>query len=245
MEEQGEAAQPVPNRRPSSLRWRILRRALLRSRRSDEQLEAMMSKVSRKAKQGFNLIPCQLMDLAHHHDQVEVDSDSCSNSSISRGLSGACFRYSLPAENSPHLLLFQRRDSCTNINDFEICNKYDIDNTGLVCPWPSEEILSYYCLLHADMFSTFFKQFHKGLVRTVNFLLKGSAPSEAIFFSPKRGDSLDKFLEEVKESGLHFSISEKYDDRIWKRHQELSKGDESWPNYDADHCYPLLIKISR
>ena len=27
----------------------------------------------------------------------------------------------------------QRRDSCANINDFEICNKYDIDNTGLVC----------------------------------------------------------------------------------------------------------------
>lgn len=334
MEEPGKDARvPVPNVRPSSLRWRILRQALLRSRspRSDEKVEAMMNKVSRKAKQGFNLIPCQLMDVAHHHhhrNQAEEDSDSCSNPIISCGLSDVCFRYSLPTETSPQLLLFQRRESCANINDFEICNKYDIDNTGLVCPWPSEEILSYYCLSHADMFRskriielgagyglaglviatvseasevvisdgnpqvvdyirqsisanskafgntivnpmllhwneeefarlshmfdfivasdcTFFKEVHKGLVRTVNFLLKGSGPSEAIFFSPKRGDSLDKFLEEVEESGLHFSLSEKYDERIWKRHQELSKGDESWPNYDADHCYPLLLKISR
>lgn len=295
MEEHGkEARAPVPNVRPSSLRWRILRQALLRSRspRSDEKVEAMMNKVSRKAKQGFNLIPCQLMDVAHHHhhhNQAEEDSDSCSNPNISRGLSDVCFRYSLPTETSPQLLLFQRRDSCANINDFEMCNKYDIDNTGLVCPWPSEEILSYYCLSHADMFRskriielgagyglaglviatvseasevvisdgnpqvvdcilltcTFFKEVHKGLVRTVNFLLKGSGPSEAIFFSPKRGDSLDKFLEKVEESGLHFSLSEKYDERIWKRHQELSKGDESWPNYGADHCYPLLLKISR
>ncbi|KAJ8443606.1 hypothetical protein Cgig2_019588 [Carnegiea gigantea] len=210
--------------------------------------------------------------------KLEMEDSSSGPSSISQSQIGRSSEFGS-----------QRRDSCANISDFEICNKYDIDNTGLVCPWPSEEILSYYCLSHADMFRskriielgagyglaglviatvseasevvisdgnprvvdcilltcTFFKEVHKGLVRTVNFLLKGSGPSEAIFFSPKRGDSLDKFLEEVEESGLHFSLSEKYDERIWKRHQELSKGDESWPNYDADHCYPLLLKISR
>lgn len=317
---------PVP--KPSSLRWKILRQALLRSRQPDEKLEAMMNKVSRKAKQGFNLIPCKLVDAAnHHHNQVEQDSDSTSYSNNSRGLSDVCIRYTLPTEMSQELLLFQRRDSCTNINDFEICKKYNIDNTGLVCPWPSEEILSYYCLSHADMFRskriielgagyglagiviaaaseasevvisdgnpqvvdyirrsistnseafgdtivepmllhwneeqfttlshmfdfivasdcTFFKEFHKGLVQTLK-LLKDSGPSEALFFSPRRGDSLVKFMKELDETGLHFSLSENYDDKIWKRHQELLKGDESWPNYDADHCYPLLLKISR
>lgn len=27
----------------------------------------------------------------------------------------------------------QRVDDRANLNDFEICNRYDIDNTGLVC----------------------------------------------------------------------------------------------------------------
>lgn len=92
---------------------------------------------------------------------------------------------------------------------------------------------------------TFFKEYHKDVARTVKLLLKDSGPSEAIFFSPKRGDSLDKFLKEIQDGGLHFSLSENYDERIWKRHQELLKGHGSWPNYEADHCYPLLLKISR
>uniref|UniRef100_A0A5B7BXH2 Calmodulin-lysine N-methyltransferase n=1 Tax=Davidia involucrata TaxID=16924 RepID=A0A5B7BXH2_DAVIN len=90
---------------------------------------------------------------------------------------------------------------------------------------------------------TFFKEFHKGLARTIKFLLKNKGPSEAIFFSPKRGDSLDKFLVEIKESGLHFSITEMYDTEVWRRHQSFIKGDDSWPNYEKDHCYPLMVRI--
>lgn len=92
--------------------------------------------------------------------------------------------------------------------------------------------------------STFFKEFHKDLARIIKFLLKKVGPSEALFFSPKRGDSLDKFLEEIEGNHLHFSIIENYNAEIGKRHQMLMSGDESWPNYDKDHCYPFLVRIT-
>ncbi|XP_021727582.1 calmodulin-lysine N-methyltransferase-like isoform X2 [Chenopodium quinoa] len=308
--------------KPSTLRWKILRNALLCRSQSDEKSESqeIINRISRKGKgnQSFDLIPCHLHPISSDNFEVE-------------GLTmDACYCYSLPTSKNidPNLFLFQRRDNCASISDFEICNKYDIDNTGVVCPWPSEEVLSYFCLSHADMFRsksvielgagyglaglviaaaseasevvisdgnpqvidyiqrsiaanpeafgstnvtpkllhwnqdevetlshkfdiviasdcTFFKKFHKGLVRTVKLLLKDSCFSEAIFFSPKRGDSLDKFLEEITKGGLRYSMSDKYDDRVWMRHQELMKGDQSWPNYEANHCYPLLLKISR
>ncbi|XP_074308585.1 calmodulin-lysine N-methyltransferase [Silene latifolia] len=298
----------------STLRWKILRQSLLSSKlqpHSDEKSQEIMDSVSRKGKKGFGLIQCTQKD--YNFDE---------------GFNHLCVSYSLPTPAAPNLLLFQRRDSCAIINDFEVCNKHDIDNTGLVCPWPSEEVLSYYCLSHADMFRcknvielgagyglaglviatvseasevvisdgnpqvvdyiqqsvagnsgafgatvvepkllhwnqeefgtlshkfdvivasdcTFFKEVHKGLVQTLKSLLKDTCSSKAILFSPKRGDSLDKFLEEVQKSGLHFSVSEDYDDRVWERHQQFMKGDQSWPNYDPNHCYPLLIQISR
>lgn len=100
-------------------------------------------------------------------------------------------------------------------------------------------------LLRLSFCSTFFREFHKGLVQTIRCLLKEEGPSEAIMFSPKRGDSLDKFLVEVKDSGLNFSITEMYENEIWRRHQRFINGDNSWPNYDKDHCYPLFIRITR
>ncbi|KAF8405391.1 hypothetical protein HHK36_010296 [Tetracentron sinense] len=55
---------------------------------------------------------------------------------------------------------------------------------------------------------TFFKEFHEGLARIVKSSPKYSGASEAIFFSPKRGNSLDKFLEEIKRIGMHFRTIE-------------------------------------
>lgn len=91
---------------------------------------------------------------------------------------------------------------------------------------------------------TFFKQFHKGLARTVKSLLKHSATSQAIFLSPKRGDSLDKFLGIIKENGLSCELIENYDPTVWNLHKKLVSGeDRTWPNYDKEHCYPLLVRI--
>ncbi|GLT44562.1 hypothetical protein SLA2020_184480 [Shorea laevis] len=307
-----EAASDSGTSKASSLRWKILRQAILprlSSQNPDDESQTGIRSVSRKATKGFNLIPFQLL----HEDSQSRDARLC---------------YTLPTPGSPKLVLTQRVDNCADLKDFEICNEYNIDNTGLVCQWPSEDVLAYFCLSHADIFRsrrvielgsgyglaglviaattealevlitdgnpqvvdyiqhnvdanfevfgdtkvksmtlhwnqdeisnlsntfdviiasdcTFFKEFHKDLARTVQCLLKNVGSSEAIFFSPKRGDSLDKFLEEIKETGLHFSITEYYDAEIWKRHQGLMKGDHDWPGYVKDHCYPLLVRVTR
>lgn len=78
----------------------------------------------------------------------------------------------------------------------------------------------------------------------VKRLLKHSKASEAIFLGPKRGDSLHKFLERIREIGLNYELIKHYDDLIWSLNQKFLGGnDASWPNYDAEHCYPLLLRI--
>ncbi|XP_062102586.1 calmodulin-lysine N-methyltransferase isoform X2 [Humulus lupulus] len=306
------------NNKTSSLRWTLLRQALLRRTppqpsAAEGQSESTIKRISRKAMHGFNLIPYQL---------VNNDSDAILNRQNNSRDATLC--YTLPIDGAPKLFLTQRVNNVADISDLEFCNKHDIDNTGLVCQWPSEDVLAYFCLSHADLFRskrvielgsgyglaglviaavteaseiiitdgnpqvvnyiehnidansrafgatkvksmalhwnqdeisnisysfdlivasdcTFFKECHKGLAQVVKNLLRKVGPCEAIFFSPKRGDSLDKFLDEIKENGLHFSITEDYDAEIWKRHQSFMNEDhDTWPSYEKDHCYPLL-----
>ncbi|KAG6702968.1 hypothetical protein I3842_07G061900 [Carya illinoinensis] len=316
----------------SSLRWQILRQALLRhppplitekeeEEEEEDRSETHIKRISRKASPGFNLIP-------HHVVEEDDDGASASGSLKSSGHAReARVCYTLPVDGAPRLFLRQRVDEYADLSDFEICNKYNVDNTGLVCQWPSEDILAYFCLSHAHMFSykrvielgsgyglaglviaavseaseviitdgnpqvvdyiqrnidansgafgatrtnsmtlhwdqeeisdisnafdviiasdcTFFKEFHNGLARIIKLLLKKAGPSEAFFFSPKRGNSLEKFLETIKQNGLCFSVTEIYDTQVWERHQAFMEGKDSWPSYEKDHCYPLMVRIT-
>ncbi|CAN6698786.1 unnamed protein product [Malus baccata var. baccata] len=119
----------------SSLRWKILRQALLRKPTgADSQSEISVKKITRKTTQGFNLIPSHI---ANDPSSRSGDVTVC---------------YTLPGDSAPKLHLTQRVVHRAELSDFEICNEYNIDNTGLVCQWPSEEVLAYFCLTHADMF---------------------------------------------------------------------------------------------
>ncbi|KAK9136480.1 hypothetical protein Syun_015810 [Stephania yunnanensis] len=226
------------------------------------------------------------------------------------------------------LLLRQRVENHIDFDDFHVSHKFHIDNTGLVCHWPSEDVLAYFCLSRADMFRskrilelgagygfaglaiaagtealevvisdgnpkvvdcilcvsqrelfyfnilvvslilhwneeldsntsnntfdiivasdcTFFKEFHEGLANIIKSLLKPSAASQAIFFSPRRGDSLDKFLEKVKEAGLHFTIADNYDEVIWERHQKFLLVDTGmWKNVQMLSCIVCLLSTT-
>ncbi|KAK4783800.1 hypothetical protein SAY86_018168 [Trapa natans] len=311
--------------RASSIRWKILRRALLR-RHTDNESQLGIDRISRRASSdGFKLIPFQVVEPgARNWD----NPDSSSTTEMPHSVKDAVVCYKLPIDGSPKLFLKQRLENQEDLHDFEICNQYNIDNTGLVCLWPSEEVLSYYCLSNAEIFRskrvielgsgyglaglviaaateaseivitdgnpqvvdyiqhniqvnsgafgstkvnsmllhwkemqgsctpdtfdiiiasdcTFFKEFHADLAWTVKLLLKEAGPSEALFFSPKRGDSLDKFLEEASKHDLKCSIVENYDATVWNRHQDLLAGDGSWSNYLMDHCYPLLVRIMK
>ncbi|XP_073008871.1 calmodulin-lysine N-methyltransferase isoform X1 [Typha latifolia] len=315
--------------RPShaSLRWSILRRSLLsRSPSKTGELSVDnpegIKKISRTSG-GFNLIPCHALDC----QSADFVGTSLQRNDIA-GPRDIYVCYKLPVGCVPELTLIQRREDSIELNDFEVSTRFDIDTTGLVCCWPSEDVLAYFCFNHSDMFRskrvlelgsgyglagfsiavcsdacevvisdgnpqvvdyiqhniginaeafgetkvksmllhwnqeqasemlnafdiivasdcTFFKEFHKSLANMVKSLLKRSEDSEAFFFSPKRGDSLDKFLQEITEAGLQYNLIENYDSTVWNLHHKFLKGDEtSWPNYDKDHSYPLLLRIN-
>ncbi|TYI41036.1 hypothetical protein ES332_A02G206000v1 [Gossypium tomentosum] len=132
METNSNSASSKPS--ASSLRWRILSRAVLhRAKNPEDESQLGMKLISRKAAKGFNLIPCQLLN----HDPESRDAQFC---------------YTLPTQGCPKLVLTQRLNNNADLTDFEICNRHNIDNTGIVCQWPSEDVLAYYCLSHADMF---------------------------------------------------------------------------------------------
>ncbi|XP_068646836.1 calmodulin-lysine N-methyltransferase [Aristolochia californica] len=302
----------------ASLRWDILRRAFLSRPPPGGSSEISVNCISRRTRRGFNLIPWHL-DVSTTEESKPKDTD---------GLTDVHVTYKLPVGGTSTLVLVQRAENHVDLKDFDVSHRYNIDSTGLVCQWPSEDVLAYFCLTHAEIFRskkilelgsgyglaglaiaastdaseivisdgnpqvvdyiqrnilgnagafghtkvqgmalhwneevasdlrntfdiiiasdcTFFKEFHNGLAFIVKALLKPSESSEALFFSPKRGNSLDRFLQKVEEIGLKFSIQEKYENKVWELHTSFLNGsDSSWPNYDKDHCYPLLIRIT-
>ncbi|KAG2553431.1 calmodulin-lysine N-methyltransferase-like isoform X1 [Panicum virgatum] len=336
------SSSPAPPQAPArsrgssnaSQRWSILRRALLARSSSrapegtsrDQDIKDGTINISRKASRGFNLIECHSLPISRLMKSLENSSNGNENDLGCQ--KDVCVFYKLPCGGSSKLNLVYRREDSLELNDIEASNRYNIDTTGLVCCWPSEEVLAYYCINHSDMFRakkvlelgsgyglagfviaactnadevvisdgnpqvvgyiqknisinaetfgetkvksmilhwdkeqasemlntfdiivasdcTFFKQFHQSLAQTVKSLLKHSATSQAVFLSPKRGDSLDKFLGIIKENGLNCELIDNYDPTVCNLHKKYEAGDDrTWPNYDKEHCYPLLVRIS-
>ncbi|PKU64583.1 calmodulin-lysine N-methyltransferase [Dendrobium catenatum] len=315
--ERSQAATP-PSR--SSLRWAILRQAIKGPASpsvNDHSIERCTKDVSRKTPGGFKLISCCPLNGELHSQKNKFQL----------GTNELSVCYTLPIDGEKELIMIRRSDDCIDLDDFKISNKFGIDTTGLVCCWPSEEVLAYFCINNCEMFRskrvlelgsgyglaglaiaastdafevvisdgnpqvidyvqrnininastfgdtkvksmilhwieeldsemlynfdiiiasdcTFFKEFHECLAKTVKSLLKNSETSEAIFLSPKRGDSLDKFLAKIKDTGLDYDLIEDYDSKVWNLHQKFRNENDSWPNYDEDHCYPLLLRIT-
>lgn len=248
-----ESTTPTPS---SILRWRLLRQALLPPRStqltsssscpttsgfSDCLSPEEMKRISRKPTCGFNLVPHHIVETTEEYAEATMCTLSPS------GTKDVLIEYNLSLGRTVSLMLLQRRKNHVDLRDFEICKEHEIDNTGVVCLWPSEEVLTFFCISNGDMFSTFFKEFHVDLAHTLKSLLALCKDSQAIFFSPRRGTTLDLFLQTVNSLGLHVKITENYNSHVWDLHRKFMEQDScacSWPNYDEDHCYPLLIIIS-
>ncbi|XP_020169287.1 calmodulin-lysine N-methyltransferase [Aegilops tauschii subsp. strangulata] len=330
-----QSSAPAGGASNASLRWHILRRALLSRSASphasegtsnEPQEKGDTNKISRKTSRGFNLIECHTVPISQLNKSQGGSLNGNENGVECQRDVYVC--YKLPCGGSPELNVIYRRDDSLELNDIEASNRFNIDTTGLVCCWPSEEVLAFYCINRSDMFRskrvlelgagyglaglviaasanagevvisdgnpqvvgyiqqnisinaetfgqtkvkpmtlhwdqeqasdmlnsfdiivasdcTFFKQFHQSLARTVKSLLKHSETSQAIFLSPKRGDSLNKFLDIIKEYDLCYELIENYDPTVWNLHRSYVAGDDtSWPNYNEEHCYPLLVRIT-
>jgi len=331
-----ESATPTPS---SVLRWRLLRQAFLTPRPtqltssscspttsdfSDCLSQGEMKRISRKPTGGFNLVPHHIIETTEEYAQATMCTLSPS------GRKDVLIEYNLSLGRTVSLMLLQRRQNHVDRRDFQICKEYEIDNTGVVCLWPSEEVLTYFCISNDNMFRnkrvlelgsgyglaglsiaactdaaevvisdgnpqvveyiqknisanagsfedtkvtslllrwgedevwhlghsfdfilaadcTFFKEFHADLAHTLKTLLALCKDSQAIFFSPRRGTTLDLFLQAIISLGLHVKITENYNSHVWDLHTKfMEQGNCSyaWPNYDEEHCYPLLITIS-
>ncbi|KAI5054821.1 hypothetical protein GOP47_0029966 [Adiantum capillus-veneris] len=104
---------------------------------------------------------------------------------------------------------------------------------------PSTFVHSFDVVIAADC--TFFSNSHSALARSVKSLLRKSCDSQALFFNPERGGSLNAFLQTARDLHLNVEVKEQYDACVWSIHQSLMMGEtQRWCNYDTDHCYPLL-----
>lgn len=138
-------------------RWSILRRALLARSSSaralggissDHQIKDGTNNISRKASRGFNLIECHSLPIS----QLLKSLGNSLNENDFECQKDVYVCYKLPCRGSSKLDLVCRKEDSLELNDIEASNKYNIDTTGLVCCWPSEEVLAYYCINHSDVF---------------------------------------------------------------------------------------------
>ncbi|KAG5245527.1 calmodulin-lysine N-methyltransferase [Salix suchowensis] len=174
---------------------------------------------------------------------------------------GVWICYALSVDASPKLSVSkQRLDNGADLSDFEVSNRYNVDNSGSVfilniyflsSRFKMSSIVLYFSFIKGkvifednnkiqhsiDANSTAFGNANlKNLtcigMRKVpqcpclyRLLLRNAGPLKAMFFSPKRGDTLDKFLERKlkKKNGLNFSIIRTMTE-VWRCHQGFMVG---------------------
>ncbi|CAM6110141.1 unnamed protein product [Calypogeia fissa] len=156
-------AEEAPRRTASSAaaasRWRLLRRFLLTSAKGSATAaadgdgdDAQLTELSRRPAGRYNLVPLQVKNVD------ERDGDKQEGSSQETGLvcldgSDVLVEYFLPMlDKRIKLTIRQRREGSLKLRDVAACGKNSIDSTGIVCLWPAEEVLTYFCARHPELF---------------------------------------------------------------------------------------------
>lgn len=99
------------------------------------------------------------------------------------------------------------------------------------------EMGKYDFILSADCI--FFDDSRNALIDTINYYL--TANGQAFVMAPKRGHTLDTFVNMSITKGFKCEIFNYYNKHIWNKHLELLKTKE----YNQDIHYPILIKMMR
>ncbi|XP_075153628.1 calmodulin-lysine N-methyltransferase [Haematobia irritans] len=92
-------------------------------------------------------------------------------------------------------------------------------------------------ILSADCL--FFDEARSSLVDTIWYYL--SSRGEALVMAPRRGKTMSLFIEEAVKQGFLVSLTQRYNETIWKRHLELMNSSL----YDADLHYPVLLRLRK
>uniref|UniRef100_A0A453IIL0 Uncharacterized protein n=1 Tax=Aegilops tauschii subsp. strangulata TaxID=200361 RepID=A0A453IIL0_AEGTS len=134
-----QSSAPAGGASNASLRWHILRRALLSRSASphasegtsnEPQEKGDTNKISRKTSRGFNLIECHTVPISQLNKSQGGSLNGNENGVECQRDVYVC--YKLPCGGSPELNVIYRRDDSLELNDIEASNRFNIDTTGLV-----------------------------------------------------------------------------------------------------------------
>lgn len=136
--------------------------------------------------------------------------------------------------------VFLTDGNTTSVKNVEnILEENKIDNASCaVLQWGGIPNEKYDLLLAADCL--FFDDARKELVKTMWAGLK--VGGSGLVTAPRRGSTLDKFLEEVQNIGFKYYMSECYNQQVWERHEQLKR---DCPYYDSDIHYPVFIHLTK
>uniref|UniRef100_A0A0A9XPP4 Calmodulin-lysine N-methyltransferase n=1 Tax=Lygus hesperus TaxID=30085 RepID=A0A0A9XPP4_LYGHE len=107
-----------------------------------------------------------------------------------------------------------------------------------VLKWGEDVQDKYDIILAADCL--FFDSTRRALVHTIWQAMKGNGVGWIT--APRRGSTLDNFLEEAQNVGFKYRVSDTYNQDIWDRHLSLKR---DCPYYNMDIHYPVFIILTK
>ncbi|XP_049280627.1 calmodulin-lysine N-methyltransferase [Anopheles funestus] len=132
--------------------------------------------------------------------------------------------------------------SVENVRKTLVLNKFNCTIKSSVLKWeqanknPDHDTGErYHFILSADCL--FFDESRSQLIDTIWQSLADEGV--ALITAPRRGQTLDLFLNECVARGFHYELLQCYNEAIWARHLELKQTD----GYDENVHYPLLVKM--
>lgn len=129
-----------------------------------------------------------------------------------------------------------RKSVCLNdLSCYTKCSVLKWEDTGTRS---QAEAGQFDVILSADCL--FFDEARSALIDTIHYYLNGKG-GLALVMAPKRGRTMQYFIEEAKIKEFEISIIQRYNETIWKRHLELK--DSSL--YDEDLHYPILLQLRK